>query len=264
MYSYGIPGLSTLAMAGGTALTLLFLGFIAAIVVTVVFYQKFISEGKVAKIPGMKHDWGPYFRFETLIIEKILQVLYIFTACLIAFESAALILSSLFTLAYAPLETLIGIIIIAIVCVVLEVLNRLGFETTMLNILIWKNTAVIRKTVTGDSSGQPVMVGDGPAPRPSEPAPSARPVTPTPSVQHASAASSPTPHYQAVQPTPSEASQPTEPVSRPAAPAPQAPATQPTAPSTPAQPESHEWTCPSCGSHNKIGSFCGQCGTRRP
>lgn len=251
MYSYGLPGLSTVAMAGGTALTLLFLGFIAAIVVTVVFYQKFISEGKVAKIPGMKHDWGPYFRFETLIIEKILQVLYIFTACLIAFESAALILSSLFTLAYAPLETLIGIIIIAIVCVVLEVLNRLGFETTMLNILIWKNTAVIRKTVTGDSSGQPVMVGDGPAPRPSEPAPSARPVTPTPSVQHASVASSPTPHYQAAQPT--------EPVSHPAASAPQASAAQPTAPS-----ESKEWTCPSCGSHNKIGSFCGQCGTKRP
>lgn len=77
----------------GTGLVLSVIAFIAAIVVTVLLYMKYISEGKVTT-QATKHDWGPFFRFESLIIEKILKVLYLFTTCLIAFEAIASIIAS--------------------------------------------------------------------------------------------------------------------------------------------------------------------------
>ena len=107
MYGYGY-GYNAFANTLGTGLVLGFIAFVAAIVVTVLLYRKFIASANVHKLPGVKHDWGPFFRFEHLIIENILKVLYIFAACLIAFECAASIITSLLS-----------------TCVVLAVYNRL-------------------------------------------------------------------------------------------------------------------------------------------
>lgn len=146
--SYGY-GYSTMANTVGVGLVLGFIAFVAAIVVTVLFYKKFIAVDNIHKSPGLKRDWGPFFRFEHLIIENILKVLYIFAACLIAFECAASIITSLFTIMYDSGAAFAGILIMLIVCIVLEVLNRLWFEFALLTVLIWKNTSAIRKSVSG-------------------------------------------------------------------------------------------------------------------
>lgn len=180
-YSYGTSGLDTLVYAGAAGMVLGFIAFIAAIVVTVLLYKKYVSTGQPAKVPGMKRDWGPFFRFEELWIENILKALFIFIACLIAFESAVVALCSLFMLVIDFGAALSGIIGAVILCVVLEVINRIGFEFSMITILIWKNTNEIRRTVQGGISlagGPSVPEPDAaPAAEPvvSEPAPAAQP-----------------------------------------------------------------------------------------
>ena len=62
---YGMYGsYGSVATQAGVGLVLAFIAFIAAIVVTVIFYRKFISVDNVYKTPGVKGDWGPFFRFE--------------------------------------------------------------------------------------------------------------------------------------------------------------------------------------------------------
>ena len=139
----------------GTGLVLSVIAFIAAIVVTVLLYMKYISEGKVTT-QATKHDWGPFFRFESLIIEKILKVLYLFTTCLIAFEAIASVIASFTIIVYAPGMAITGIITILIVCALLELLNRLGFEFTLMIVLIWKNTSDIRKAMKNSSANNTV------------------------------------------------------------------------------------------------------------
>ena len=143
----------------GTGLVLSVIAFIAAIVVTVLLYMKYISEGKVTT-QATKHDWGPFFRFESLIIEKILKVLYLFTTCLIAFEAIASVIASFTIIVYAPGMAITGIITILIVCALLELLNRLGFEFTLMIVLIWKNTSDIRKTMKNGSANNTVSSAD--------------------------------------------------------------------------------------------------------
>ncbi len=209
----------------GVVVLLIFVAFVAAIVVTVMLYKKYISAGKAVRAGGLKRDWGPFFRFESLIIEKILQALYIFSTLLIAFESAAGVLVSVFSLINDPAGSLMGIIGILLLCLLLEVLNRLGFELTMMTILIWKNTAVIRQTLTGTAGAS-----QGFTPQP--------PINPA----------------QPVQPTAS--AQPDQPATPSASIPPQPPVASASAAST-------DWTCPHCGTVNKAGSFCAQCGARK-
>ena len=68
-YGYGY-GHNAFANTLGTGLVLGFIAFVAAIVVTVLLYRKFIASANVHILPGVKHDWGPFFRFEHLIIRK--------------------------------------------------------------------------------------------------------------------------------------------------------------------------------------------------
>ena len=150
---YGMYGsYGSVATQAGVGLVLAFIAFIAAIVVTVIFYRKFISVDNVYKTPGVKGDWGPFFRFEHLIIENILKVLYIFTASLIAFECAASIITSFFGFMYDAGAAFGGIIFFLILFVVLEIINRLWFEFSLLTVLIWKNTSAIRKSVAADDA----------------------------------------------------------------------------------------------------------------
>ncbi len=230
MYGYGngLSNVQSSAILGsfGIFMVLGFIAFVAAIVVTVLLYRKFVSDG-TPRVSG-KRDWRPFFRFETLLIDKILKAFYIFTSCLIAFESVAAIVAGLCSLIANPLGALAGIIVIAIGCIVLEVLNRLGFEQTMLMILVWRNTSDLRKGLVGDQSygsAPSGSVGKGAAQSSSYPAGaragySGATHPATPSVQSSSYGSSAA--------------------------------------------SSAAWTCPSCGAANKAGSFCSQCGKRKP
>lgn len=250
--SYGY-GYSTMANTVGIGLVLGFIAFVAAIVVTVLFYKKFIAVDNIHKSPGLKRDWGHFFRFEHLIIENILKVLYIFAACLIAFECAASIITSLFTIMYDPGAAFAGILIMLIVCIVLEVLNRLWFEFALLTVLIWKNTSAIRKSVSGQQDD--AQTGSFGHSSPSPYAPQGGYSVPT---AHNAQQQTSTPTQSFNSPAQASVTQPQ-------------PASQDTfngasAPNPPvASSHSHNeaWTCPSCGAFNKSGSFCAQCGTRR-
>lgn len=279
---YGMYGsYGSVATQAGVGLVLAFIAFIAAIVVTVIFYRKFISVDNVYKTPGVKGDWGPFFRFEHLIIENILKVLYIFTASLIAFECAASIITSFFGFMYDAGAAFGGIIFFLILFVVLEIINRLWFEFSLLTVLIWKNTSAIRKSVAADDTSSnaggfnpfnPVIPQPGNA---SQNAQSTNSATSFASGVSSAQAGSPSVSAQPAQPV----AQPTQPVSASAVSSQPSAASQvstqnatvqaPVSPSDASQaaPVSHShnaaWTCPSCGAFNKSGSFCAQCGTRR-
>lgn len=279
---YGMYGsYGSVATQAGVGLVLAFIAFIAAIVVTVIFYRKFISVDNVYKTPGVKGDWGPFFRFEHLIIENILKVLYIFTASLIAFECAASIITSFFGFMYDAGAAFGGIIFFLILFVVLEIINRLWFEFSLLTVLIWKNTSAIRKSVAADDASSnaggfnpfnPVIPQAGNA---AQTAQSTNSATSFASGVSSAQAGSPSVSAQPTQPV----AQPTQPVSASAVSSQPSAASQvstqnatvqaPVSPSDASQaaPVSHShnaaWTCPSCGAFNKSGSFCAQCGTRR-
>ena len=280
---YGSYG--SVATQAGVGLVLAFIAFIAAIVVTVIFYRKFISVDNVYKTPGVKGDWGPFFRFEHLIIENILKVLYIFTASLIAFECDASIITSFFGFMYDAGAAFGGIIFFLILFVVLEIINRLWFEFSLLTVLIWKNTSAIRKSVAADDASSnaggfnpfnPVIPQAGNAAQTAQNTNTSFGAA-TSSAQAGSSSSSAQPTQPVAQPA-QPAAQPTQPVSANTVPAqtgaaPQAPVQNasvqaPVSPSEASQtvPVSHShnaaWTCPSCGAFNKSGSFCAQCGTR--
>lgn len=281
--SYGY-GYNTMANTIGIGLVLGFIAFVAAIVVTVLFYKKFIAVDNIHKVSNLKHDWGPFFRFEHLIIENILKVLYIFAACLIAFECAASIITSLFSIMYDPGAAFAGILIMLIVCVVLEVLNRLWFEFALLTVLIWKNTSAIRKSVAGtDTFNQPNPVHQVPPTQGGYAAPmqGAQPQSPVGTQHFNSAHQQPTAPVTAPSQSGAQGVSPASgaPVSSVSATqtVPVQPAQQPaqggsasvpsaqdsTVPVPPHSSHNEAWTCPSCGAFNKSGSFCAQCGTRR-
>ena len=212
----------------GTGLVLSVIAFIAAIVVTVLLYMKYISEGKVTT-QATKHDWGPFFRFESLIIEKILKVLYLFTTCLIAFEAIASVIASFTIIVYAPGMAITGIITILIVCALLELLNRLGFEFTLMIVLIWKNTSDIRKAMKNSSANNTVSSTAASTSAASS-SPAAGTTAPMPSIKEVI--------------TENELSKKPETASF-------------------VQSKSTSWICPQCGNTNKAGTFCSQCGTKK-
>ena len=264
-YAYGYGGYNGLIATASIGLLLGFVAFVAAIVVTVLFYKKYIAVDNIHKVQPSQalkhHDWGPFFRFEHLIVENILKVLYIFFASLIAFESAAFILSSLMGIFSDPGAVLFSIIFILIICVVLEVVTRLWFEFSLLTVLIWKNTSAIRKSV---SKGEPESVPNAPVPG----APVSGYASQQPSQQPMD--------YQQYAPAPaqpvtmSQSDFSTQPIDSSAVSS--APSEQPASASMPTPPvaspvsdhsQSSEWTCSHCGAVNKAGSFCGQCGQEK-
>lgn len=126
-----------------------------------------------------------------------------------------------------------GIITILIVCALLELLNRLGFEFTLMIVLIWKNTSDIRKAMKNSSANNTVSSAD----TSTSAASSSRPTAP------AAGATAPMPSIKEEK-TENELSK---------------------KPGTASfvQSKSTSWICPQCGNTNKAGTFCSQCGTKK-
>lgn len=226
-YYGGSDVLSLLAAAGGVWLTLSFIAFVAAIVCTVLIYRKFVSSQEHRGNSLGKHDFGPFLRFEKFWSEKILIVLFIYNMCSIAFECAAAAIALLFAIAYSPSGAIMGILLIALLFVVSEVMNRLFFEFIMLIVKMWRNTQEIRAAVAGGSCSEgaascsAVDVDDT-----------------TPQVQ---------------QQVPVRSGSATVSSSK-------------TMPISVVEGASHSdtsWVCPACGAANKSGVFCAQCGKHR-
>ncbi|SDR83823.1 zinc-ribbon domain-containing protein [Parafannyhessea umbonata] len=245
-YGYNSNPLGQLFGFGAAEGVLILVAFIAAIVLTVMGYKRFISDKNELHLSFKdKKSWGPFLRFDILLIDKILKALYIFNALFILFACASVALSSLSFGFGAFLGSLVGM---ALLCIVLEILLRVGYEFAILNVMIARNTSDIRRKLFSDASSAPAT--PAPAPTPS-PAPVA-PVAPAPAPE-APVASAPEPV-----PTPEPDAFETAPTTvldrsnqAPADPAPVAP--------TEVAPKTS--FCPNCGAPVEPGDhFCGECG----
>lgn len=245
-YGYNSNPLGQLFGFGAAEGVLILVAFIAAIVLTVMGYKRFISDKNELHLSFKdKKSWGPFLRFDILLIDKILKALYIFNALFILFACASVALSSLSFGFGAFLGSLVGM---ALLCIVLEILLRVGYEFAILNVMIARNTSDIRRKLFSDASSAPAT--PAPAPTPS-PAPVA-PVAPAPAPE-APVASAPEPV-----PTPEPDAFETAPTTvldrsnqAPADPAPVAP--------TEVAPKAS--FCPNCGAPVEPGDhFCGECG----
>ena len=175
-YGYGYGYGYDPARAAGATGVLLLVAFVAAIVITVIVYRKYV------RVPGQqlvklsdKGTWTPFLRFDTLLIERILKVLYIFNLVFIPLSCLAVALSAFGAGFGAGLAALVGM---ALTCVIAEVVTRLVFEGIMLRVIIARNTSDIRRAM---GVGDP-LDADGissPAPSAAERAAQTAPTCPT-------------------------------------------------------------------------------------
>lgn len=123
------------------------LAFIAAIVLAVVVYKRYVSEPG-SSLPNLQDQstWKPFLRFETLIVDKILKALYLFAAIYIPLFFLAVCLTSI-TIGVG--EFLVTLVISVLLVVVFELLLRVFYELMMMTILITKNTSDINRKLGG-------------------------------------------------------------------------------------------------------------------
>lgn len=273
-YGYGYG-----AGAGVTAV-LVIVALIAAIIMAIVGYKKYATDPMEKSISiSDQSTWGPFLRFDTLLIDKIVKALYIFNALFVAFAYIAILIGSLFNGFGAFLATLVfG----GLVCIVVELLVRVFHESIMLAVIVARNTSDIKRMMGSNGSDVGSLPTPGkpqPGPVPYAPAPfyTGYPVPPTSPIPPSDSAAPTTPVV------------PVEPV-RPAPVAPPAPASEPdsdvvvvetVAEAAPAQPGQTQDTvdaspapaeeveqsatriCPNCGAViSATAHFCIVCGTK--
>lgn len=275
-YGYGYG-----AGAGVTAV-LVAVALIAAIVMAIMGYRKYATDPMEKSISiGDQSTWGPYLRFDTLLIDKIVKALYLFNALFVAFVYIAVLIGSLFNGFGAFLATLIfG----GLACIVIELLVRVFHESIMLAVIVARNTSDIKRMMgaSGSDAGSlPTPGRPQPGPAPYAPAPSytGYPVPPTSPIPPSdpAAPTAPVAPVVPVRPAPAAPVE-TAPVSEPdsdvvvvetvaeAAPA-QPEQTQDTTSVTPAPTEEAEQPatriCPKCGAVvSATAHFCIVCGTK--
>lgn len=212
---------------------LIFVSFIASIVLTVIGYKRYVHDGSALRFkPQDKATWGPFLRFDTLIIDKVMKALYLFLATFIALAFASGVIASLFG---GIGVFLVSLITGAISLVVVELFLRVSYELIMLTVVIARNTSEIKRAVCGGEAADADGIS---SPSPFAPAYpfQAEPAAPAAYTAYTAV---PAPQPAAPQPTPT--------------PVPDQPASQP-APQQPA-------VCPACGTTVAPGSkFCGVCG----
>lgn len=229
-YGYNTPSFGIGASAG-IFVTLLVIAFIAAIVLAVAGYRKYVNDGDQQRF-SLKDSstWGPFFRFDKLVIDKILKALYLFCAIFTAFFFLAIVLASL---ANGIVAFLVSLIMCAILCLIIELIERVTFESVMLSVIITRNTTDIKGMLSRRPASQ--LPPSGPAP-----VPPTQPVAPAAPVAEASAS-----EVSALEPAHSDPTSVPEP-----------PAESKPAPSTPS-------FCPECGTAIQPGShFCPECGKK--
>ena len=149
MYGYdsygGYGGLHTAGIASAVFGILMLLSFVASIALTVLGYIKF------ARVPGEKlFDFtskdavGPFLRFDTFLLERILKILYMFTSLFFAFTCVSAGISSLILDFLAGLITLL---MLTVFVVLGEVGIRMVYESSMLRVVIARNTTQIRRVL---------------------------------------------------------------------------------------------------------------------
>ena len=259
---------------------LIVIAFIAAIIVAVLGYKKYVTGPDEARI-NIKDQatWGPFLRFDSLLIDKIVKALYLFNALFIAFAYVAVVIGSIYDGFGAFLGTLIfGFLAL----VVVELLVRVLHESIMLSVIVARNTSDIKRMMGGPQAGGDVLppMPYAPAPAPtysdspfpmSYGAPSTSPIAPVAPVAPAApetlfAPAAPVAPVAPAEPevpvTPEEPAEDVEVIETvaEAAPEPEPATPAPVAPE-PEQPTVR--TCPNCGAVvSPTAHFCIVCGTK--
>ena len=273
---------------------LIVIAFIAAIIVAVLGYKKYVTGPDEARI-NIKDQatWGPFLRFDSLLIDKIVKALYLFNALFIAFAYVAVVIGSIYDGFGAFLGTLIfGFLAL----VVVELLVRVLHESIMLSVIVARNTSDIKRMMGGPQAGgdvlppMPVAPQPGPAPYAPAPAPaptysdspfpmsygapSTSPIAPAAPVAPAAPAAPETLFAPAAPVAPAPPAEPEVPVA-PEEPAEDVevietvaeavPEPEPAAPASvvPAPEQPATRTCPNCGAVvSPTAHFCIVCGTK--
>lgn len=261
--SWGL-GNAAAGLAGFAAL-LVVVGVVATIVLTVMAYRTYVSRGQAPTVRLKdKESWGPFLRFETMVIDKVLIVFYLLGAIGLAMFCAGNVVLSFVSIfvaignGYAALgvgQFFMALLTMVVLLLVGELVIRVFFEMNMMFVIIARNTnALKRKVVDGYDGPQPSdapmgagPIGTGPVSTPVASAVAAR-VAPVPP---AGAAPAPTP-APALTPAPDPTPVPKAPAD--AASAPTVPLSSPVSVDKPR-------VCPSCGAAYGPGDrFCGICG----
>lgn len=230
-YGYNSNPFDQLLGFGSAFGVLMFIAFIAAIVLTVMGYKRFVSDKNELHLSFKdKESWGPFLRFDILLIDKILKALYIFCAIFTALFFLAIVLASLVD---GIVAFLVSLIMCAILCLITELLERVTFESVMLSVIVTRNTNDIKEMLRNRPASQL-------PPAEADPVPPVEPVAPA---------------EKAPEPPAPKASAPQPPEPEPAE-APEAP--------EPSEPTPHAPSfCPECGTPVEPGShFCRECGTK--
>lgn len=168
----GIGSSGLIAMTGAFGVFLLVCGFVAAIVLTVLAYRKYVSADAHPsfKISDPK-TWGPFVRFERLVVEKVLIALYLFLAIGLALLCAIIVVLGLIGAFMMTGQGygaagwglfFLTLIVQAVIFLLGELLLRLGFELQMLLVIIARNTIYLKNRATGAA----VPPADCPTPAP--------------------------------------------------------------------------------------------------
>lgn len=107
------------------------LAVVLAIIGGILVYFLFLNNKKDMKLNGFLKNLKDFLEFKTLILETILKVLYLITTIYIILYSFSLISTSF--------------ILFLLVLILGPVIIRIIFESSLMFIMIWKNTTEINK-----------------------------------------------------------------------------------------------------------------------
>ena len=134
-YGYGSlgSGASSSAPAVG-ALIWIIVALLAALVGCFLTYFLFVN--KDTKLENKKLAWlRDFLRFDKMLVETVLKVLYIFIVIAITLVPFAFVTS---------FGSFIGVLLFIIFG---NIFIRIGYELAMIKIMIWKNTTEIKKNM---------------------------------------------------------------------------------------------------------------------
>lgn len=164
MYGYDTFSDFDMARAGfaaGAFGFLMLISLVASVVLTVLAYLKFArNPGEKLFDFATKDGFIPFLRFDTFLLERLLKILYMFTALMFAFTNLSIGISSLFADFIAGFFTLLFMIVATVFG---EVFIRMGFEGVMLRVVIARNTTQIKQAMGVDLGTSPATGAQGPA-----------------------------------------------------------------------------------------------------
>ena len=133
-YTYGYDAVGSAATPGVGALIWIIIALLAALVGCFLIYFLFVK--KDTKLENKKLAWlREFLRFDRMLVETVLKILYIFIAIAITLVP------------FAFVDSFGSFIAILLFIVFGNIFIRIGYELAMIKIMIWKNTTEIKKNM---------------------------------------------------------------------------------------------------------------------